>query len=212
MERYYVCDCVKCGQPKYSKSKKMYPSLLKRMQEWECYSCSKSSEKNPSYGKPKTKEWIKKVSEKNKGCIGYWIGKPRTMDHKQKISEGLRFAYETKKRISNGYNISLGMHNGLATNLSESEYKQVLSEKTIYYNEVHKITKRQLIHTLEFHEKRGKAKKGTDHYQLDHIIPISEGFRNNIDPNIIGNITNLRFIPWKENILRNKKNDSKHNK
>ena len=31
-----------------------------------------------------------------------------------------------------------------------------------------------------------------------------DGFKNSIDPNIIGNITNLRFIPWKENILRNK--------
>jgi len=97
------------------------------------------------------------------------------------------------------------MDNGLAVNLSESEYEQLLSEKKKYYNEVHKITKRQPIQTLEFYEKRGKAKKGTDHYQLDHIIPISEGFQNNIDPNVIGDITNLRFIPWKENILRNKK-------
>jgi hypothetical protein len=213
MERYYVCDCPKCGDPKYSKSKRMYPALLKRMQEWECYSCSKSSEKNPSYGKVKTEEWIKTVSEKNKGCIGYWAGKTRTSEHKQKISKGLITAYETKKRVPNGYNISLGMHNSLALNLSEIEYKQLLSEKKKYYNEVHKITKRQAIHTLEFHENRGKAKKGTDNYQLDHIIPISEGFRDNINPNIIGDISNLRFIPWKENILRNKlHNDSKNNK
>jgi hypothetical protein len=97
----------------------MYPALLKRMQEWECYSCSKSNEKNPSYGKPKTAEWKKVVSEKNTGCIGYWTGKTRDITHNQKISEGLLKAYETKKRIPNGYNISLGMQNGLATNLSE---------------------------------------------------------------------------------------------
>jgi len=204
MERYYVCDCPNCGSPKYSKAKRMTPGLLKRMQEWECYSCSKLNEKNPSYGKPKTEERKKTVSEKNTGCIGYWTGKPKGIIHKQKISEGLLKAYETKKRIPNGYNISLGMQNSLATNLSEIEYEQVLSEKKKYYNEVHKITKRQAIHTLEFHENRGKAKKGTDNYQLDHIIPISEGFRDNIDPNIIGDISNLRFIPWKENILRNK--------
>ena len=204
MERYYVCDCPKCGEPKYSKSKRMYPALLKRMQEWECYSCSKLNEKNPAYGKPKTDEWINVVSQKNTGCIGYWSGKTQATESNKKRSESLITAYETKKRIPNGYNISLGMQNGLATNLSEIEYEQVLSEKKKYYNEVHKITKRQAIHTLEFHEKRGKAKKGTDHYQLDHIIPISEGFRDNIDPNIIGDISNLRFIPWKENILRNK--------
>lgn len=206
MERYYVCDCPTCGKPKYSKSKKMNPASLRRMQTWECYSCSKLSKKNPAYGKPKTIEWIKKVSEKNTGHIGYWSGKQQSLESNKKRSKSLMEAYETKKRISNGYNISLGMENGLAKDLTKEEYERIITEKKKYYNEVHKITKRQPIETLEFFEKRGKAKKGTDNYQLDHIIPISEGFRNNIDPNIIGNISNLRFIPWKENILRNKLN------
>lgn len=204
MERYYVCNCPNCGKPKYSKAKRMNPAALKRMQEWECYSCSKSNEKNPCYGKPKTVDWIKTVSEKNTGHVGYWAGKQRTLKSNKKTSESLLKAYEAKKRIPNGYNISAGMQNGLATNLTQLEYEQLLSEKKKYYNKVHKITKRQAIHTLEFYEKRGKSKKGTDNYQLDHIIPISEGFRNNIDPNVIGDISNLRFIPWKENILRNK--------
>jgi hypothetical protein len=98
------------------------------------------------------------------------------------------------------------MENGLAKGLTRNEYEQLISNKQLYYNEVHKITKRQNIKSLKHYEKRGKSRKGTDNYQLDHIIPISEGFRNNIDPNIIGDITNLRFIPWKENILRNKIN------
>jgi hypothetical protein len=174
------------------------------MSDWECYSCSKNNEKNPAYGKNKTADWIDKVSLKNTGCIGFWSGKTQTTESNKKRSESLIALYETKKRIPNGYNISNGMQNGLATNLSELEYERLLSEKKKYYNEVHKITKRQPVNTLEFHEKRGKAKKGTDHYQLDHIIPISVGFRDNIDPNIIGNISNLRFIPWQENIARNK--------
>jgi hypothetical protein len=206
MERYYVCNCPKCGQPKYSKSKKIYPSLIKRMESWECYSCSKVAEKNPSYGKAKTEEWKQKVSVKNKGCTGYWTGKQQTNESNQKRSKSLIKAYETKTRISDGYLISLSMENGLANGLTRDEYDQLISDKQRYYNEVHKITKRQNIKSLEHYDKRGKSKKGTDNYQLDHIIPISEGFRNNIDPNIIGDITNLRFIPWKENILRNKIN------
>ena len=206
MERYYVCDCPKCGQPKYSKSKKIYPAFIKRMAKWECYSCSKAVDKNPAYGKAKTAEWKKKVSEKNKGCIGYWAGKTKSVELKQKISNGLLAAYSSSKRKTDGYLISLGMENGLAKGLTRNEYEQLISDKQRYYNEVHKITKRQNIKSLEHYDKRGKAKKGTDNYQLDHIIPISEGFRNDIDPNIIGDITNLRFIPWKENILRNKKN------
>lgn len=206
MERYYVCNCPKCGHPKYSKSKKIYPSLIKRMAKWECYSCSKSVEKNPAYGKTKTDEWKKKVSKKNKGCIGYWAGKTKSVEIKQKISNGLLAAYSSSKRKTDGYRISLGMKNGLAHGLTEDEYNQLITAKKRYYNEVYKITKRQPIATLKFYEKRGKAKKGTDNYQLDHIISISEGFRKNIPADIIGHISNLRFIPWKENLLRNRKN------
>jgi len=207
MEPYYICDCPTCGKPKYSKAKKK-PSgtLLQQLKTWECYSCSRKGEKNPSYGKAKTEEWKQKVSEKNKGCIGYWTGKRHTIESNQKRSASLIKSYETKKRKADGYLISLGMENGLAKGLTRNEYEQLISNKQLYYNEVHKITKRQNIKSLKHYEKRGKSRKGTDNYQLDHIIPISEGFRNNIDPNIIGEITNLRFIPWKENILRNKIN------
>jgi hypothetical protein len=82
----------------------------------------------------------------------------------------------------------------------------VFSFKAKTWEESFKRSDIQDIKTLEHYEKRGKSRKGTDNYQLDHIIPISEGFRNNIDANIIGDITNLRFIPWLENILRNKQN------
>ncbi|QQV89026.1 hypothetical protein [Providencia phage PSTRCR_121] len=42
-------------------------------------------------------------------------------------------------------------------------------------------------------------------YQLDHIIPIQYGFDNDIDPEIIGHIKNLQFIPWE---LNNEKRDN----
>lgn len=71
-----------------------------------------------------------------------------------------------------------------------------------YKLEVWTITNKQPLNILENIEKRGKAKKGTDNYQLDHIIPIRYGYLNNIDPKIVGNIKNLRMIPWKQNIKR----------
>jgi len=60
-------------------------------------------------------------------------------------------------------------------------------------------TRKQPLHILENSNKlRGRCGvQGA--YQLDHILSKKYGFENNISPEIIGNINNLRFIPWKEN-------------
>lgn len=40
-------------------------------------------------------------------------------------------------------------------------------------------------------------------YQLDHLVSISYGFKNNIDPKIIGHICNLEMVPWLDNVRKN---------
>ena len=70
----------------------------------------------------------------------------------------------------------------------------------------HKIiyNKKQPIHLLENYEKRGNG--GVEgKYHLDHKYSIIEGFKNNIEPEIIGNIKNLEFISWQENIKKRTK-------
>jgi hypothetical protein len=42
-------------------------------------------------------------------------------------------------------------------------------------------------------------------YQLDHITSISEGFSKNISPEVIADMSNLRMLPWKENLLKSNK-------
>lgn len=69
-----------------------------------------------------------------------------------------------------------------------------------YYLKVRSISESQKLETLENHEKRGKY-----NYHLDHIIPIIYGFENGIPPEVIGGISNLRFIPAKENLSKNRK-------
>lgn len=65
-----------------------------------------------------------------------------------------------------------------------------------YFTELNDLTK------LENYNKRGRA--GTNGaYHLDHIYTIFDGFSNNVPPEIIGNINNLRFIPWEENVSKN---------
>ncbi|MBT6937170.1 MAG: HNH endonuclease [Candidatus Marinimicrobia bacterium] len=69
-----------------------------------------------------------------------------------------------------------------------------------YYSKVTSITKKQDITILPNHEKRGKYK-----WELDHIIPIARGWRKKISPYIIGDISNLQMLPWRENLLKSDK-------
>jgi hypothetical protein len=41
--------------------------------------------------------------------------------------------------------------------------------------------------------------------KLDHIIPIAHGWRKKISPYIIGDISNLQMLPWRENLLKSDK-------
>ena len=69
-------------------------------------------------------------------------------------------------------------------------------EKNEYYKKVWEITEINCKNIPDI-EKRGKD------FHLDHIIPISFGFRYFISEEIIGAESNLRIISRKENFLKN---------
>lgn len=86
-------------------------------------------------------------------------------------------------------------------------YEDFIDQKSkfIYYKQrVDEVTKRQPIDILENSDKRGPSGQ-TGKFHLDHIISIRYGFENGIDPDIIGDIKNLRFIPWKQNLKKSSK-------
>jgi hypothetical protein len=39
-------------------------------------------------------------------------------------------------------------------------------------------------------------------YHIDHIYSIMNGYKNNVSPLIIGGISNLQILPWKENLSK----------
>tara|TARA_B110000093_G_C12929095_1_gene392652 strand:+ start:762 stop:1388 length:627 start_codon:yes stop_codon:yes gene_type:complete len=45
-------------------------------------------------------------------------------------------------------------------------------------------------------------------WQLDHIIEVRFGFDNNIPAEVLAEVNNLRMLPWKENLERNRKERS----
>jgi hypothetical protein len=69
--------------------------------------------------------------------------------------------------------------------------------KKVYYAKAWFLTEKNDLTVLKNHEKRGFRK-----WNLDHIFPISAGFKRGIPPEIVANIKNLRFIPHKQNMKK----------
>jgi predicted DNA-binding protein YlxM (UPF0122 family) len=122
---------------------------------------------------------------------------------------GLSKSFIDKYLTNCGYrrDRSLGNSIGLVKrfrNINYGEYLKIVDEFQKYELEVVRITKKQPINELPNYNKRGNSGvKGA--YHLDHKFSIVEGFNKKINPEIIGNIKNLEFIPWEENIKKRTK-------
>lgn len=62
------------------------------------------------------------------------------------------------------------------------------------------LTKANDLTILENFENRGKHT-----FHLDHIYPIAKGFMNNIPPQLIGTILNLRMLEAQTNRIKSDK-------
>ena len=125
-----------------------------------------------------SKEWKENMSKSRKESKVYqaWMNS---------------FEYKEKRRTINAmrfYGITL------------EEWYNMADDKRLYYLQVRSITKSQNLKELENYEKRGNSKNNG--YHLDHKYPISLGYLNKIPPEQIGHIDNLKFIPWRENIMK----------
>jgi len=104
-------------------------------------------------------------------------------------------------------NKSEGVSVGLVTRfsgISYDKYLEKLPKYIKYRQEVIRLTNKQPLRLLKNNEKRGVS--GINNaYHLDHKYSISEGFKNNVKPEIIANLKNLVFIPWRENVSKRTK-------
>ena len=90
-------------------------------------------------------------------------------------------------------------------NITYDEYLNSKSDWDVYKSKVQKITNKQPLYLLKDFDKKRGLLGVKNAYQLDHIIPVKFGFDNNISPEIIGDMSNLRFISWKDNINKSDK-------
>ena len=70
-------------------------------------------------------------------------------------------------------------------------------KKQIYYLKVWLLTEANDLTVLKNHDKRGFKK-----YHLDHIFPISMGFKEQIPPRVIADMRNLQFLYHRKNIKK----------
>jgi len=105
-----------------------------------------------------------------------------------------------RKRIHNKMNtMNIIKANKKRTGELHPRWNQNKDEFLKYASEVRKITEKQPLHLLENGDKPRTICGIDGGYQLDHIVSIKNGFEKQIPPHVIGNIKNLRFIPWEEN-------------
>lgn len=209
---YKNADCLRSAKRNNSKC----PKCAKQNISDE----TKKKMSDSRMGKNKGKTWdelygVEKANEiREKQSV---IRKGKPMLHHAKITElrklngTYKHSEESKKLISE---VSIFKNRGRDhvnikrfledNNITFEEYESQIGEFRCYRREVNYITKKQPIHLLENYDKpRGKAGiEGA--FQLDHIISIFEGFKSQISPEIIGNISNLQFIPWLDNLRKNK--------
>lgn len=148
-----------------------------------CGSCARSGVRNNMYGKTHTEEVRMKQSK---------MMRENNPLYRKEVRDWFR---ENFKGVNNPKVRKYMKQN----NLTEKEYKIQLTDFRKYRLQVESITRQQPIHILKNYNKpRGKmGVKGA--YQLDHIVSVHQGFHQNISADIIGNISNLQFIGWKEN-------------
>jgi hypothetical protein len=212
-------NCPECGKEKVYKSKAGYERAVKN--NTLCQSCANKWDR--VFGSKKANEMKMRYSEDNTGkshsaetkqklsiiITQHWkkYGYPETAIQKLKERKLKPVSDETRKKLSQytGEKNSTVKKILKERNITYDEYLETIPKWNRYYNEVQRITKQQPIQLLEHYEKRGRAQKGTDAYHLDHIISIKYGFDNNIDPLIIGDISNLQFIHWNENLQKSSK-------
>lgn len=83
--------------------------------------------------------------------------------------------------------------------MTREEYLEQLPEYTAYKNRVWNVTNSQDLRIF------GDKKRTINGYHLDHIYSISQGFKDDILPEIIGDVCNLRIILASENRKKSNK-------
>ena len=91
---------------------------------------------------------------------------------------------------------------------SKSQQKETTPLYKKYKGKVHRLSEKiYMKHKEQINPNNYKRTLCgvTGGYQLDHIKPIWDCFEQGVPPEQVADISNLRMLPWRENVGRNKK-------
>jgi len=216
----YTKECPVCGKLLKYKRKQALVNSIKLNRK--CSSCANTGKNNPFYGKQHTESHKNYISKVLKTSISYkesriklsqqMKGRCISESTKIKISRSVKDWHLHNENPMLGKNHTTESKNKIRTKVKEwvanykntDEYKDWINRKdeySLYRIEVDKITKSNDLTKLKNFSKKNLYHK----YEIDHIYPISIGFKNNIPPSLIGSIDNLRIIPRFENRRKSSK-------
>lgn len=168
---------------------------------------------NPETGLTKAQEISLKssITMKENG----WYGSPehiKSLSHapdvRVKRGKNIRKTHLSVDESTGKTRAALAAEKQIQTKISKGLYldPSLKSDFEKYVSKVRNLSEKNDLSHLENFEKRGRA--GIDGaFHLDHIYSIKMGFQNNIEPEIISSVHNLRFIPAEINISKKDKSE-----
>ena len=193
IERYSVKHIQHSDEWKAKRKQAIHQKYGKEYVETDEFKKKRQETLIEKYGVKSPMEHEEFVRKRRKTNIERYGGHPlKDPDIRNKMlntnlkRHGYKTSFESKETQEKAYKARNGM--------SREEYLKLLPEYIAYRNEVRRITSQQPLHTLQNYKKRGR-----DTYHLDHIYSISQGFKDGVLPEVIGNICNLRMLSASEN-------------
>jgi len=157
--------------------------------------------------------WQKKCSPR---CVEYYEERGYTLEESKELvkksQDNNSYEYLKSKGLNDEEILNYRKKTSakcFATNLKKlgitfDEFLDFKDNKKHYYRVVWYYTNKTInSNIIKNIELRGSVEK--DGYHLDHMYSISEGFKNNVSPELIASFVNLKMIPAKENIAKNYK-------
>lgn len=136
----------------------------------------------PVYYKPK------QLQENKRKCCS------RACMHKDEV-------YRSKLKNADKSYMQTAEYRATKLKASTPEYRR-------YRNQVTKLTERNYVNNIDIinPNRYPRTIAGVEGgWQLDHIMTVKECFLSGLSPEVASDTANLRMLPWKENIMRNKK-------
>lgn len=161
--------------------------------------CSRSAE---SVGKEKWDQWI---ADRSRSLLDRWKEKYGSEEAIKKFS--IYSSKLSKSKSLEGYIERYGEFLGLQKyqerygNVNSSEYKA-------YARKVHRLSGKTYTENIDIinPQRYTRTLCGVEGgWQLDHIIPIKECYESGLTPEQASDVGNLRMLPWRDNLARNKK-------